>query len=205
MSALLAGGLATLARLASGTAVRWVDCRPEPTQRIYFANHTSHLDFLVLWSVLPGKLRASTRPVAAQDYWEASRLRRYLGRRVFNAVLVARGGGTVTHVRAQLDRMTAALDEGYSLILFPEGTRGAGPEMGPFKSGLYYLAHQRPNIELIPVHLDNLHRIMPKGEFLLVPLLNRVSFGPPIHLREGEGKGAFLARARDAIARLQPS
>ena len=205
MSAVLAGGLAILARLTSGARVRWVDARPEPGQRIYFANHTSHLDFVVLWSALPRDLRARTRPVAAQDYWAAGRLRRYVALRLFRAVLVERGGGSVGQVRAQLDRLVAALDEGSSLILFPEGTRGAGPRMGPFKSGLYALARQRPAVDLVPVHLHNLHRIMPKGEVLPVPLLGCVSFGPPLRLREGEGKAAFLARARAAIERLAPA
>lgn len=202
MSALLAGGLARVARIVGGAEVRWVDGRPESGRRIFFANHASHLDFVVLWAVLPPALRASTRPVAAEDYWTADPFRRYLAMEVFRALLVRRGGGSVEQVKAQLERMVAALDAGDSLILFPEGTRGPGAEMAPFQSGLYHLARRRPQVDLVPVHLHNLHRVMPKGEFLPVPLRSRVSFGPPLRLEPGETKAAFLARARGAIERL---
>ena len=104
-----------------------------------------------------------------------------------------------------MDQLIAVLDAGDSLILFPEGTRGSGEEIGPFKSGLDYLARQRPDVDLVPVHLHNLHRIMPKGEFLPVPQLSRVSFGAPLPRLEGEAKAAFLARAREAVERLEPS
>ncbi|MDQ4099732.1 MAG: 1-acyl-sn-glycerol-3-phosphate acyltransferase [Chloroflexota bacterium] len=201
----VATGLATLARLTSGASVRWVESHPDPGQRIYFANHVSHLDFVVLWSVLPQDLRVRTRPVAAKDYWDAGPLRRYVATHVFRAVLVDREGSSLGQVRAQLAQLITALDTGASLILFPEGTRGTGEAIGPFKSGLYFLARQRPEIDLIPVHLHNLHRIMPKGEFLPVPQLSCVSFGPPLRLHDGEPKDAFLARAREAVERLRPA
>ena len=201
----LAASVARLARLVSGASVRWVEERPCHDQCIFFANHVSHLDFVVLWSVLPKELRARTRPVAAKDYWAAGRIRRFAATRVFRAVLVDREGGSLGQLRTQLDQLIGALDAGGSLILFPEGPRGSGREIGPFKSGLYYLARQRPDIDLVPVHLHNLHRIMPKGEFLPVPQLSRVSFGPPLRLLANEPKAAFLARARDAVDRLGPS
>ena len=205
MSALLAAGVARLARLVSGASVRWVEDRPYPDQCIFFANHVSHLDFVVLWSVLPKDLRTRTRPVAAKDYWAAGRLRRYVATRVFRAVLVDREGGSLGQLRAQLAQLIEALDAGDSLIFFPEGGRGSGREIGPFKSGLYFLASRRPDVDLVPVHLHNLDRIMPKGEFLPVPQLSRVSVGPPLRLLEGEPKAAFLARAREAVDRLGPS
>ena len=205
MTAILAAGAARLARLATGASVRWVEERPYREQCIFFANHVSHLDFVVLWSVLPKELRARTRPVAAKDYWAAGRLRRYAATRVFRAVLVDREGGSLGQLRAQLDQLIGALDAGGSLILFPEGTRGSGREIGPFKSGLYYLAQQRPDIDLVPVHLHNLDRLMPKGEFLPVPQLSRVTVGPPLRLLADEPKAAFLARAREAVERLGPS
>src|SRR5581483_2381538 len=179
MARLIAACLAMLARVASGPAVRWLEPRPCQGPCIFFANHVSHLDFVVLWSVLPADLRARTRPVAAKDYWEAGRLRRYLATRVFRAVLVDRESGSLGQLRAQIDQLIATLDAGDSLILFPEGTRGRGGAIGPFKSGLDYLARQRPEVALIPAHLANMQRIMPKGEFLPVPQLSRVTFGPP--------------------------
>lgn len=204
MTAAVAAAVAFLARLL-GASVRWVDTAPAPGRRVYFANHASHLDFVLIWSALPGALRARTRPVAAADYWTASRPRRYLAERVFRALLVERGGSGVGRLRAQLERMVAALDAGDSLILFPEGTRGAGGGMAPFQGGLYYLARQRPEVALVPVHLHNTQRILPKGEPIPVPLLGRVSFGPPLRLEGGETREDFLARARATVARLEPA
>ncbi|MBW3634587.1 MAG: 1-acyl-sn-glycerol-3-phosphate acyltransferase [Chloroflexi bacterium] len=205
MTGIVTACLAALARLASGPSVHCVEDRPCRGQCIFFANHGSHLDFVVLWSVLPEDLRARTRPVAARDYWEAGRLRQYLATRVFRAVLVDRQGGTLGQLRAQMDHLIEALDAGDSLILFPEGTRGSGQEIGSFKSGLDYLARQRPDIDLVPVHLHNLDRIMPKGEFLPVPQLSRITFGSPLRLVDGEPKTAFLQRARKAVESLGPS
>jgi 1-acyl-sn-glycerol-3-phosphate acyltransferase len=205
VTGVIAACLAFLARLASGPSVRCVAGSPCRGQCIFFANHVSHLDFVVLWSVLPREIRARTRPVAAREYWEAGSLRRYMATRVFRAVLVDRQRGNLGALRAQIDQLVEALDAGDSLIIFPEGTRGAGREIGPFKSGLDYLARQRPQVDLIPVYLHNLDRIMPKGEFLPVPQLSRITFGAPFRRLDGEPKGAFLARAREAVVSLAPS
>lgn len=205
----LAGAIAALGRFVSGVQVRWDGCHPEPRQRVYFANHTSHLDFVVLWSALPAGLRAVTRPVAAKDYWEKG-LRAYLALRVFRAVLVARGAGargdreqTRAAGQAVIESLAEALGQTDSLILFPEGTRGTGEEVAPFRSGLYYLARRRPDVELVPAYLENLNRILPKGEFLPVPLVSSLTFGEPIHLAGDETKMAFLARAREVVCSLR--
>ena len=205
MTGVVAACVATLTRLASGPNVHWPEGRACSGQSIFFANHSSHLDFVVLWAVLPRELRGRTRPVAARDYWEASRLRQYMATRVFRAVLVDRQSGSFAQLRAQMDQLIEVLDAGDSLILFPEGTRGSGSEIGPFKSGLDYLARQRPHIDLVPVHLHNLNRIMPKGEYLPVPQLSQITFGRPLRLQGGESKTEFLERAREAVERLQPS
>jgi 1-acyl-sn-glycerol-3-phosphate acyltransferase len=179
-----------------------MDCEPTPRQRIYFGNHTSHLDFVVLWAVLPDELRNATRPVAAQEYWTRSKLRNYLASKVFRAVLVDRQSQTAEGRQLQFERMLEGLKQGDSLIIFPEGTRGSGEEVAPFKSGLYHLTRARPDVELIPVYLENLNRVLPKGEFLPVPLLSRVYFGAPLALEEGESKESFLERARQTLIGL---
>ncbi|PYU63819.1 MAG: 1-acyl-sn-glycerol-3-phosphate acyltransferase [Acidobacteria bacterium] len=206
----LASVLAAVARGISGVQVRWAGCRPEEKQRIYFANHTSHLDFVVLWAALPGEVRARTRPVAAKDYWEKG-LKAYLAQRVFRAVLVHRGGtaqaGNREEARAAartvVDRLAEAMGETDSLILFPEGKRGTGETVGPFRSGLYYLAKRRPEVELVPAYLENMNRILPKGEVLPVPLLSLLTFGAPIHIGETEDKRGFLERACAAMSALR--
>lgn len=199
-AALAAGLLVTLTRLITGAQARWADAAPSATQGVYFANHSSHLDALVLWAALPPGLRACTRPVAAADYWDRPGPRGWIARNVLNAVLVdrssAKGG------REALARLSAALAEGASLILFPEGTRGDGVSIGELKPGLYFIAKERPDLELIPVYLQNLCRILPKGEILPVPLLGSSTFGPALHLQPGEGRREFLERARNALIAL---
>ena len=193
--------LALLARFLSGASVRWIDSQPDTCQRVYFANHTSHLDAVVVWSALPQQVRALTRPVAAKDYWSAGRIRSYLANRVFNALLIDRTEIKVH--QSPVDLMIREIGHHYSLIVFPEGGRNSGGEIGEFKSGLYYLCKKRPDLELIPVHIDNMNRILPRGEVLPVPLLTCISFGPPIWLEAGEPKTDFLRRAREAIRRLK--
>ena len=184
--------IVALARLISGSQSRWVGCEPSRRQRIYFTNHTSHLDFVVLWSALPREVRVLTRPVAGRDYWERNALRRYLAVHVFRAVLVDRGDvasgpdGTtadgaakVAAARRTVELTAEALGTRHSLIIFPEGTRGSATEVAPFKSGLYHLCRLRPDVELVPTWLENLKRILPKGEILPVPLMGSVTFGPP--------------------------
>jgi 1-acyl-sn-glycerol-3-phosphate acyltransferase len=194
--------LALIAKLLSGASVRWIDCQPDTCQRVYFANHTSHLDALVLWSLLPYDVRVLTRPVAAKDYWEKGRVRRYLAG-VFNALLIDRKEIKVH--QSPVDLMLREIGDKYSLIVFPEGHRNVSGELEEFKSGLYYLCKKRPDLEAVPVHIDNLNRVLPRGEFLPVPLLSCVTFGPPMWLEAGEPKNDFLTRARAAVQRLKES
>ena len=202
---MIAGLLAYAARAVSGASVHWTERPREGVQRVYFANHSSHLDFLVVWSALPPRVRGATRPVAAADYWLGGPLRRWLAARVFRAVLIERRARTdaTPAGREAVGRLLEALDRGDSLIVFPEGTRGDGEQIAPFKSGLFHVCAARPGLELVPVHLDNLNRVLPKGEAVPVPLISRVTFGAPLRLADGEDKPAFLARARAAVVELE--
>lgn len=192
-----------LAKLIAGTGVRWVGAEPELKQRIYFANHTSNLDALIVWTSLPAPIRAVTRPVAAQDYWTTNRIRHSIATRIFNAVLIERKKVTVHN--NPIDLLIEALDQKSSLIIFPEGGRHDGHEAGPFKSGLYHLSKKKPDVELIPVFIDNANRILPKGEILPVPILSSITFGAPMRANEGEPKQEFLERARAAVNHLKHS
>jgi 1-acyl-sn-glycerol-3-phosphate acyltransferase len=195
--------IAPLIRLLTGVQGRWIGCAPEPRQRIYFANHRSNLDAPVIWASLPPSLRKLTRPVAAKDYWVRGPVRRWLANDVFHVVLIERTAITVHN--NPLATMDEALDAGASLILFPEGTRNVDDdaEMAAFKPGLWHLARKHPQVELVPVWLENLNRILPKGEFVLVPLMASVTFGSPIALEPGENKPNFIARAQAAVAALE--
>ncbi|HEY3643898.1 MAG TPA: lysophospholipid acyltransferase family protein [Gammaproteobacteria bacterium] len=192
--------LVGLTRLLVGATARWVGSQPDTRQRIYFANHTSHIDTVALWTALPPQLRRRTRAAAAADYWGTSAFKRYIALRGLNAVLIDRKRSDPG--ADPLAPLYLALERGDSLIIFPEGTRSTQPLPGPFKSGLYHLAQRFPSAELIPVYLENLHRSMPKGEFMPVPIACTVRFGAALQAEAGESKDAFLARARDAIVRL---
>jgi 1-acyl-sn-glycerol-3-phosphate acyltransferase len=198
----IALGLAAFARFMSGAHARWVGCQPDTRQRIYFANHTSHMDAIVIWSVLPPAVRDLTRPVAARDYWNAGRIRRYLATREFHAVLIERGISSFHH--NPVDDLVEALGTRHSLIFFPEGQRGTEPEPSAFRSGLFHLAQRRPAVDLVPVYLSNLDRIMPRGALIPVPLQSEVIFGTPLRLEPGENKQEFLRRAREAVTGLRP-
>jgi 1-acyl-sn-glycerol-3-phosphate acyltransferase len=194
--------LIVLARIISGSTVLWYESQPDDScQRVYFANHTSHLDALVVWAALPPAMREKTRMVAAQDYWEAGPIRRYISKSLLNAVLIEREN--ISFKNTPVKVMADAMHDEYSLILFPEGGRSPDGTLGEFKSGLYYLCKRRPDLELIPIYLNNLNGILPRGKTLPVPMLSRVIFGPPMWLEMDERKESFLTRARNAILKLK--
>ena len=193
--------LSFIARLITGAQGHWKGCPPEATQRIYFANHQSHLDLVMIWAALPGELRAVTRPIAAKDYWTAGAFKHWITREVFHAVYVNRQR---TDDQDPLEPLIEALGNGDSLVIFPEGTRSNKGEPQPFKSGLFHLAQQFPQVQLIPAWIDNVQRVMPKGEVVPVPILCTVTFGAPMQLMPDEDKAAFLERARAAVIELRP-
>jgi 1-acyl-sn-glycerol-3-phosphate acyltransferase len=201
IEAACATAVAVFARLVTGVRGEWRGCAPDTRPRVYFANHRSHADFVLIWTVLPPPLRRLTRPVAGADYWLKGWLRTFIGERVFRAVLIDRN--PTTRDADPIAIMAAALDQKNSLILFPEGTRNTGEEpLLPFKSGLYHLAKARPDVELVPVWIENLNRVMPKGEFVPIPLLCTVTLGAPIVLGTNEAKTAFLDRSGKALLAL---
>jgi 1-acyl-sn-glycerol-3-phosphate acyltransferase len=282
--------------LLTGAQARWYGCPPKAEQRIYFANHQSHADLVMIWAALPEELRSITRPIAARDYWANTPFKRWITTEVFNAVYVERAATApgsaappvapaepeappapvrnsvappteriepsmepllpaapmappivdVTpeafdEVQGRLDLpappppppaapsveppavmadaapsesaaasapdplapLVEALRSGDSIIIFPEGTRGHTGEPQKFKSGLYTLATLFPEVVLVPAWIDNVQRVMPKGEIVPVPILCSVTFGAPIRVEEGEERRPFLDRARAAVIALR--
>lgn len=189
-----------LVRLLTGTHGRWYGCPPKAVQRIYFANHQSHADLVLILGALPESLRSVTRPIAAKDYWTASPFKQWLTTAVFNAVYVDR---VRTGDADPLEPLIAALDAGDSIILFPEGTRGFDELPQPFKAGLYNLGQRFPQVELIPVWISNVQRVMPKGEVVPIPVLCSVTFGAPCPVLANESRADYLARAREAVIALK--
>jgi 1-acyl-sn-glycerol-3-phosphate acyltransferase len=202
-----------LVRALTGAQARWHGCPPKAEQRIYFANHQSHADLVMIWAALPSELRGITRPIAAKDYWTKTPFKHWITNKVFNAVYVERErkadeSGVFSDPLAPL---IDALSHGDSIILFPEGTRGHEELPQRFKSGLYNLALKFPNVVLVPAWINNIQRLLPKGEVVPVPVLCSVTFGAPMQIqRSGHGvdaqiedHAAFAERARDAVIALR--
>jgi len=204
MAAAVGRMIVGFARALTGVRARWTERgAPRAMQTLYFANHSSHADFVLVWATLPPDLRASTRPVAAADYWTSSRLRRFIGGEVFRAVLIDRA--PKADGPDPVRQMADALHAGDSLIMFPEGTRNTGDELLlPLKSGIFRLARECPGVRLVPVWIENLKRVLPKGALVPLPLACTVRYGDPLELREGEDKAGFLERARAALLALRP-
>jgi 1-acyl-sn-glycerol-3-phosphate acyltransferase len=221
-----------LIRVLTGAQARWYGCPPKAEQRIYFANHQSHADLVMIWAALPEELRSITRPIAAKDYWTKTPFRQWITTAVFNAIYVDRGksrtpnnwgqipisaGAGMTGAKLEsdphssdasdaadpLEPLVEALEHGDSIILFPEGTRGNAEEPQPFKAGLFNLAQKFPQVVLVPAWIDNIQRVMPKGEVVPVPILCSVTFGAPIRLEPQEERREFLDRARRAVIALR--
>jgi 1-acyl-sn-glycerol-3-phosphate acyltransferase len=192
------------AQALTGVRALWTPgSGPRAIQTVYFANHASHGDFVLIWATLPPDLRQRTRPVAAADYWGGTGLRSFIGKEVFHAVLIERA--PKPDGPDPVRQMAEALLAGDSLITFPEGTRNTGDEpLLPLKSGLYRLAQECPEVRLVPVWIDNLKRVLPKGAVVPLPLACTVYYGDPLVPAEGEDKAGFLARARQALLALRP-
>jgi len=212
LAKLMSLALLALVRVLTGAQARWYGCPPKAEQRIYFANHQSHADLVMIWAALPEELRSITRPVAAKDYWTKTPFRQWITTAVFNAIYVERGknwgqtpisGEPEPDASDPLEPLVQALAQGDSIILFPEGTRGYAEEPQPFKAGLYNLAQKFPQAVLVPAWIDNIQRVMPKGEVVPVPILCSVTFGAPIRLENGEERRRFLDRAREAVIALR--
>lgn len=224
--------LVSICRFLTGIRAKQTSPIADNTPCIYYANHSSHLDGLVIWSCLAPDIRPYVHPVAAEDYWNKNRLRRYLSRRIFRAVLIPRhatrmafseyppesqrqveltkesstnndlSAPTQNKVNA-LELMQKILDKGESLIIFPEGTRGNGESIQDFKAGLWHLSRKNPNVQLVPIYLENLNRVLPKGSRLVVPVICSALFGAPIEsTTEEESKQEFLIRAKIALEEL---
>ena len=189
-----------LVRLLTGSQARWHGCPPKAEQRIYFANHQSHADLIMIWAALPKELRSVTRPIAARDYWTQTPFKKWITTEVFNAIYVARDK---VDDQDPLAPLYDALSNGDSIILFPEGTRGHADEPQSFKSGLYNLALRFPDVVLVPAWINNIQRVMPKGEVVPVPVLCTVTFGTPVQLGSSEERHVFLDRARQAVISLR--
>ena len=199
MIAVIRRFLVLLVRILVGARSDWRGCAPETRRRIYFANHSSHFDTVAVMAALPWPVRQLTHPVAARDYWGVSETRRFIAEKCLRAVLIDRKPPPGSDPLAPLVKL---LEQHRSILIFPEGTRGSSEEIAAFRSGIYRLACRFPDVDLVPIYLDNLSRILPKGSWLIVPITCTARFGTPLRVAPGEDKDTFLNRARDAVIAL---
>ena len=199
-------GMIAVAKLVTGARSLW-HAPPQAAPTVYFANHNSHADFALVWATIPRDLRAGTRPVAGADYWLAKPLRRFIGVDVINALMIARdGGGASLRENNPVRQMARALQAGDSLIMFPEGTRNMSEKpLLEIKSGIFHLAKSCPEVRFVPVWIDNVQRVLPKGILVPIPLACTVRYGAPLQFAPDVGKKVFLDMVRDGLLDLRPA
>ncbi len=185
-----------LTRLWLGVNLRHGERLPQEGPALLVANHNSHLDAMLLVSLLPGRLLPRVRPVAAADYFLRSPLLAWFALRVVGILPISRRGG-----EDPLAGAAEALGRGEILVFFPEGSRGEPERLADFKSGLWHLLKRHPEVPVHPVFMHGLGKSLPRGEGLLVPFVCDVFVGEPLAFTED--RAAFMAGLRgrmDALA-----
>jgi 1-acyl-sn-glycerol-3-phosphate acyltransferase len=180
-----------------GLNVRHRERLPQQGPAILVGNHNSHLDTLVLFSLLPIKQLPQVRAAAAADYFLRNRALAWFATEIVGIVPVTR---KISAHNDPLAGCSAALERGDILIFFPEGSRGEPERMGQFKRGIAHLVKRHPGVPVIPVYLHGLGKALPKGEGLLVPFFCDVFVGEALRLEAGEGCMDALNAAMQALA-----
>lgn len=147
---------------------------------LFCANHTSHLDTLAVLKVLPGRHRWRLSVAAAADYWYANPLLGNLTAFLFNIFPMARQG----NVRPSMEHTVDLIDRGWSVLIFPEGTRSLSGEMQPFKPGVGLLAVEL-GVPVVPIHLGGVYAILPKGSAVPRRGPVEVTIGAPLSFPRG--------------------
>jgi len=181
-----------------GMNVRGREQLPGTGPAIIAANHNSHLDAMVLMSLLPHRLLHRVRPVAAADYFMKGRFLTWFSTRIIGILPIARKRGDSDE--DPLAGCYRALEAGDILILFPEGSRGEPEQMAPFRGGVAKLAGLYPDVPVTPVFMHGLGKALPRGEGLLVPFMLDIYVGPTLRGRDGHDD--FLAALRERIETL---
>ena len=148
-------------------------------QFIIVANHNSHLDTMAIMASIPSSIIHKVKPVAAADHFGKTKLQERLSNYLINTILIQRKRDKDHPENDPINKMIKALDEGFSLILFPEGTRGEPEVQQPLKPGIAYVLSQRPTIKYVPAYMKGMGKAMPKDDSLIVPFNSSLTYGKP--------------------------
>ena len=168
-------------------------------QFIIIANHNSHMDTMAIMSAIPSRYIHRVHPIAARDFFGGSLFKKFLMRYLVNATLIKRD--RTDPENDPIDSMDKMLKKSRSLILYPEGSRGIPGVMSNFKKGLGYLIQRNPDVDVIPVYLDNVYKTLPKGKKLILPYNCSINFGEPIKFNSYELED-ILESSEKAINKL---
>lgn len=183
----------------TGVYVKGYEHLPLEKPCIIAANHNSHLDTLILLSLFPNSQLKRVRPVAAADYFMKNKLTAWCSKN-FIGIIPLKRKITATHSHP-LAEVYQALEQGESIIIFPEGSRGEPEELAPFKKGIAHLAKDFPQIPIVPVCIRGAGKVLPKGEALLVPFGLDVNIASPLYYTD-ESCQAFVARLEEHVKAL---
>ncbi len=155
-------------------------------QFIIVANHNSHLDTMTILASLPSKIIDKVKPVAAADHFGKTRLKEVLTNYFVNTLLIQRKRDKENPENDPINKMIKAIDDGFSLIIFPEGTRGEPEQQQPLKPGIAYVLRSRPKIKYVPAYMIGMGKAMPKDDNLILPYNSSLTYGQPTEIKSTE-------------------
>ncbi|EGK12430.1 lysophospholipid acyltransferase family protein [Kroppenstedtia eburnea] len=187
-----------LTLIVLGIHIRHRERLPEKGPAILVANHNSHLDTLVMMTLFPLRMLNRIRPVAAADYFLKNRWLAWFSLNIMHIIPLRRKGGQKN--RDLFQGITTALAQGDLVILYPEGSRGEPERLQKYKSGIYHLARECPDVPIYPIFMHGLGKALPKGDPILVPFFCDVFVGEPF--RWQEDRQAFMEELNLRMAEL---
>lgn len=190
------GLIRTFLKLIVGIQFDKADFLLQEKQFIIVANHNSHMDTMALMASLPSSIVHKVKPVAAVDYFGKTKFKKWFSNYFINTLLISRQGGNPIHT------MKKALEDGYSLIIFPEGSRGEPDSIQPFKPGVALLLSLCPEVKYVPAYMYGMGKIMPKGDGLIIPFNSKLIYGKPTLIQSNKTK-EILVQIENDMSKLK--